>query len=94
MTMPSCPHCGSSVGYGLYVIAEVRVAANSGHEGGLEGDTFVFYDLDAGGSDLWDPKRVVSCPSESITCFACEEEITDKDFIQKVVDSINEGLSN
>ena len=87
MTTPTCPHCGRSVGYGLDVIVETRMDGG----GCLEDGKFVLYSLDE--SSIWNPTKVVSCISESVTCLDCGKEITDKDFIQKVVDSINEGLS-
>ena len=90
MSVPTCSHCGSSAGYGFDFEVDIRLPGAGCF---LENGEFVVYSLDE--SDIWyNAVRVVNCTSKSITCLDCGKEITDKDFIQKVVDSINEGLSN
>lgn len=87
--IPKCPYCGSAMGYdmtGVNVRMESEVESASIRVG-MQGDLVIYQGRAKEGSSSI--LEIKSFPDE-VTCVDCKEKIEDKDFIQRIISSVDD----
>ena len=92
--IPVCPHCGSNHGYDFNgsLITHERVEIESSflnNEYTHFNDSLEVWSTHYGDSTE-DTVKIVEFLGDSVTCSECKEIITDKDFINQLLDTVQE----